>query len=44
MIDKETYDKLMQLAQVIALLGSGATISREISAFAHEITGVGTGR
>lgn len=44
MISQETYDKLMQLAVAIAMLGSGATISRDMSALAHEITGVGTGR
>lgn len=44
MDDKEKFDKLMQLAQAIALLGSGVTITRDMSALAHEITGVGTGR
>lgn len=44
MDDKEKFDKMMQLAQAIALLGSGAIIPRDLSALAHEITGVGTGR
>ena len=43
MEDKELFDKLMALAQTVAVLGSGMTITREMSALAHEITGVGSG-
>lgn len=41
---KEMFDQLMALAQVIAMLGSGAIITKEISQLAHELTGLGTGR
>ena len=44
MSDKEKLDKLMVLAQTIAVLGSGTPITREMSEIAHEVTGLGTGR
>lgn len=44
MSDKEKLDKLMALAQAIAVVGSGAKITREMSEIAHEVTGLGTGR
>jgi len=44
MSEKEKMDKLMALAQSIAVLGSGIPISQEMSQIAHEVTGLGTGR
>ena len=44
MSEKEKMDKLMALAQSIAVLGSGMPISKEMSQIAHEVTGLGTGR
>ncbi len=44
MSEKEKMDKLMALAQSIAVVGSGTPISKEMSQIAHEVTGLGTGR
>lgn len=44
MSDKEKMDKLMALAQTIAVLGSGTPITWEMSEIAHAVTGLGTGR